>query len=86
MYSVLVYIAILALGAAFVLALLSKWGIVERMQLHAPSAFLHQLVSCHLCLTWWTAVLLGAVLAVCTMDWLAVLAIPLSVPIGMRLW
>lgn len=83
---IITFIAIIALGSAFILALLSKWGIVERMQLHAPNAFFYSLVSCHFCLTWWVSVIVGVTLALCVRDWVALVAIPLSVPIGMRLW
>lgn len=84
--NILIYTAILALGSAFVLALCHKWGWIDWMQIHAPNEYFHALVSCHLCTTFWTAALLGCVIVIFTREPAVLAAIPLSVPIGMRLW
>lgn len=43
--------------AAYALVLLSKWGVVEWMQVRG-SRLVSEMASCGFCLSWWTCVLL----------------------------
>lgn len=59
-------VLIVALVAAFLLGLLNKWGVLEWLQVHAPSDFLNRLFSCRFCCSWWMSVLICGI-------WLAVM-------------
>lgn len=61
-------IIIIALLAAFVLALLNKWGVIEWLQVHAPSETLYKMFSCRFCMSWWLCVIISVTLAVMTGD------------------
>ena len=50
------YSVFVALVAAFVVALLKKWGVAEYMQVHGDR-FTSQLFSCDFCMSWWASVL-----------------------------
>lgn len=79
-------VAAVALSAAFLLALLNKWNVLEWMQVHAPSDTLYKLLTCHFCLSFWMGVILSAVLAVSAGD-VSPLFIPVfSTVITVRLW
>lgn len=54
-------VVLVALGAAFCVLLMKKWGVVEWMQVHGDK-FLSKLFSCDFCMSFWT----------CTVLWLAV--------------
>lgn len=70
------WIAVIALVAAFVLSLLSKWKVIEWLQVHAPNDFLHELLSCRFCLSWWTCVIISLTLCVVT-GYVALIASPI---------
>lgn len=50
-------IIVVASTAAFVLALLRKWGVIERVQIHGND-FFSRMFNCDFCLSWWTCVLI----------------------------
>jgi len=58
--------AVVALASAFALSLARKWGVIEWLQVHAPTEFLGKLFSCKFCLSWWVSVGISVIL------WLAV--------------
>ena len=60
------YIAIVSLSAAFLLALLNKWNVIEWLQVHSPCEKLYQMFSCPFCLSWWMCVIISVTLAVVT--------------------
>ena len=63
MLDFLCYTAFLALAAAFILCLMNKWGVLEWLQVHAPSDFLNELFRCKFCCSWWVSVLLAVPLS-----------------------
>lgn len=58
---------LIALGAAFVVLLIKKWGIAEWMQVHG-NGFFSKLFSCDLCMSFWAAVMLSVIIAMETGD------------------
>lgn len=80
------WIAVVSLAAAFFLSLLSKWKVIEWLQVHAPSEFLYKLFSCKFCVSWWTCVIISLTLCVAT-GWFALMAVPIcSTIITRELW
>lgn len=80
------WVAIVATGAAFVLSLMEKWHILEWLQVHAPNEFLHELVSCKFCLSWWVCVLISLILLIGSGQWF-LLAVPVCATLITReLW
>lgn len=77
---------IIATLAAFLLALAEKWGIIEWLQLHAPSDFLHRLFSCPFCLSWWTCLALSVVAFALSGDYVALTTAPCATMITRSLW
>lgn len=71
---------LIALGAAFVVLLIKKWGIAEWVQVHG-NGFFSKLFSCDLCMSFWAAVVLSVLTAIFLGDlWL--LSLPVfSTPI-----
>ena len=53
---------LIALGAAFVVLLIKKWGIAEWVQVHG-NGFFSKLFSCDLCMSFWAAVMLAFIVA-----------------------
>lgn len=80
------WVAVIALTAAFLLALATKWGWIEWLQVHAPTEWLNKLFSCKFCCSWWVSVLISLIL------WMAagqtlLLAVPVcSTIITRELW
>lgn len=60
---------VVALVAAFLLALMDKWGILEWLQVHAPNEFLYKLFSCRFCCSFWMGLLVSVVLAIVMGQW-----------------
>ena len=58
---------LIALGAAFVVLLIKKWGIAEYMQVHG-NGFFSKLFSCDLCMSFWAAVVLSVITAIMVGD------------------
>lgn len=58
----LAIVVLVALAAALVILLTKKWGISEWYQVHGDR-FTSKLFSCDLCMSFWTAFLMGAALA-----------------------
>ena len=80
------WVAVVALIAAFALALADKWGIIEYLQVHAPSDFWNRLFSCSFCCSWWACVVISLSLLIATREWFFV-AVPLCSTIITRdLW
>lgn len=80
------WVVVIALAAAFALALANKWGWIERMQVHTRWDFLYKLLSCHFCTTWWICVLVALGAVAITGHWTLLLAPPCSTLIALRLW
>lgn len=85
MFRLVAYTLIVALAVAFVLMLANKWRVLEWLQVHSDGMF-HQLVSCHFCTTFWTALAVSAVVAGVSGYWPALACAVLSTPIAVRLW
>lgn len=80
------YIIAVALAAAFVLSLLAKWKIIEWMQIHAPNDFIHKLLMCKFCCSWWISVLISVPLAMATGEY-ELLSLPVfTTVITKELW
>jgi len=62
-----ILLSIISISAlsAFILTLLTKWGVVEYVQIHG-NKFFSKMFSCNFCLSWWINVLLTAVLVALT--------------------
>ena len=70
----------IALAAAFVILLIGKLGIRDRVIAKAPK-LISQLFDCDFCLSFWTSVILAAILAIFFSE-LSILFIPIiSTPI-----
>ena len=63
------HIVAVALLSAFVLSLLNKWRLLEWMQVHSPNEFIHQLLMCRFCCSWWVGVLVSVCWATVTGDY-----------------
>lgn len=66
-FSILDYlcmVGLLALLVSFVRTVAEKWGILEWMQSHAPSEFLHKLLTCNFCLSFWIGMVISIFLAI----------------------
>lgn len=63
------WVAAVALFAAFLLSLASKWGILEWLQIHAPNNFLHELFACGFCCSWWVNVAISLSLLLVLRQW-----------------
>ena len=57
----LVASALVMLAASFILSLLSKWGIIEWMQVHAPTELIYKWASCKFCLSFWVSLFLAII-------------------------
>lgn len=66
---------LIALGAAFVVLLIKKWGIAEWVQVHG-NGFFSKLFSCDLCMSFWASVMLSVLTAIMVGDvWLIFLPV-----------
>ena len=75
-----------ALVSAFMILLAAKLGIIEWLQVHAPTEFLYKLFSCKFCCSWWVSVGISLILSIATGHWY-LLAIPFcSTVITRGLW
>lgn len=59
---ILIYIIIIALGSAFTIIVLDKWGIREWLQVHG-SRLISKMAGCTFCLGFWIAVILSIFLS-----------------------
>ena len=75
------YSVFVALVAAFVVALLKKWGVAEYMQVHGDR-FTSQLFSCDFCMSWWVSVVIAAGAVLLFNDLAFLLAPVLATPIA----
>lgn len=78
--------AAVSAGAAFILSLSVKWGVLEWLQVHAPSDLLYRLFSCRFCVSWWTNVAICVSLCVAMRDPLMLAAAPCSTMLTISLW
>ena len=53
---------------SWVVILLKKWGVIERVQVHG-NAFFGKLASCDYCLNWWASWVVVVVALVVTGEW-----------------
>lgn len=63
----IVYIFAVSGGAAWLLTLARKWGIIEYVQVHGCE-LLRKMFSCDFCLSWWTAWLIVMPIFFFTLD------------------
>lgn len=70
-----------ALLAAFLVTLLTKWGVVEYMQTHG-TRLISALANCDFCKCWWGACLAALLLAAIAGHGWLLLTPPLAVPIA----
>lgn len=68
-------IALLALFAAFLIHLSSKWGLREKGQIYAPR-LISEALSCDFCISFWVCLLLSAILYIFVSKDLTVLFYP----------
>lgn len=59
-------VVLVALGAAFCVLLMKKWGVVEWLQVHGDT-FINKMASCDFCLSFWTGTVIFCLLA-CAFD------------------
>ena len=59
-------IVLVAIGAAFVVLLMKKWGVTEWMQVHGDD-LISRMASCDFCLSFWVGTLLCCI-AACVYD------------------
>lgn len=85
MFGVLAYAVAIALAAAFLLALVRKWGWLEWAQVHSDG-LLYEALSCHFCLSFWTGFALSIVAAAVTSNWWLLACPIITTPITVRLW
>ena len=71
---------LIALGAAFVVLLIKKWGIAEWVQVHG-NGFFSKLFSCDLCMSFWAAVVLSVLTAIFFFFFLLIFLPVFSTPI-----
>lgn len=80
------WVAVVALAAAFLLALAAKWKWLEWLQVHAPNDFFGRLFNCKFCCSWWVCVGISLTLCVATGQWILA-AVPIcSTLIARELW
>lgn len=80
------WVAVVSLSAAFFLALASKWGVLEWLQIHALNDLLHEMSMCHFCTSWWTCVAESLMLCAIT-GYIPLLAVPFcATMITVKLW
>lgn len=61
--------------ASFILVLLTKWGVIEWLQVHGRFDLVISLANCGFCLSWWSCVIVAAILVLISGNiWL--LAVP----------
>lgn len=77
---------VVALAAAFLLALAQKWGWIEWLQVHAPTEWLNKLFSCKFCCSWWVCVAISLTLLVLTGQWPFAVVPVCSTMIARLLW
>lgn len=80
------WVAVVSLAASFFLGLMSKWKVLEWLQIHAPNDFLLELFSCRFCLAFWTSLILCMVLALASGEWLFLFIPMCSTVITRELW
>lgn len=69
---------------AFILSLLTKWGVIEWLQVHG-SDLVSRMANCWFCLSWWVNVLLAILAMIVTQHW-ECMAIPfIATPITRQL-
>lgn len=49
---------------SFMLTVLTKWGVIEFMQAHAPNDLFFRMFSCYFCMGFWIGSLWGLVFAI----------------------
>lgn len=50
-------VMLVALGVKFLRTLLDKWGVIDWLQLNAPNDFIHKLMTCEFCQSFWLSLL-----------------------------
>lgn len=58
------YVAFVALAVMFMRTLAIKWGILEYLQVNAPTEFLYKLFSCSFCQSFWLGLVVSIFLAI----------------------
>lgn len=59
---------LVAAAVKFMLTLAEKWGILEWLQMNAPSEFFHKLFTCNFCQSFWLGLCLSILIAI-FVDW-----------------
>jgi hypothetical protein len=82
----LYYAIIICLTASFILSLLSKWGVIEWLQVHSPCELVYKWASCKFCLSFWTSLALSIVFMI-IFKRIDILAVPFLIPAILKnLW
>lgn len=71
-----VVVALVALGASWVICLGYKWGIIEYWQTMTRFEIINKMLNCHFCLSWWVCVVLSLA-AVVLLDDLVYIIVPI---------
>lgn len=80
------WVAVVATSAAFMLLLSMKWGWREWMQVHAPDDFIYRLLGCDLCCCWWLCVAVCVAIMCCGHDvWQFVFVAPCATVLARKL-
>lgn len=80
------WVAVVGLAVAFFGSLAVKWGWLEWLQIHAPNDFIHKLLMCKFCCSFWMAIIICLVLSIVTGDWWIMIAPLCSTVIARELW
>lgn len=82
----IMWVAMVALLATFMLLLSIKWGWREWLQVHAPNDFIYRLVCCDLCCCWWLCVAICIVIICSGHDvWQFIFVAPCSTVMARKL-
>lgn len=80
MIDFLISVCLVALLSAFIILLLTKWRIVEWLQVNGGD-FFGKMAECHLCMGFWVAVILSAIAVYITGDYMLMFVPVFSSPL-----
>lgn len=78
-------IAIVALGASWIIDVAYKMGVIEYWQAHTRFDLVNEMLNCKFCLSWWTCLVLSAVMAAVYGEWICLFAAVLATNITKRI-
>lgn len=69
------WIFIVSLAVKFLRTIGEKWGLIEWLQVNAPTEFIHEWAMCPFCQSFWIGLAISAILAIFVHWWLIFLPI-----------